>query len=109
MFTRALHGWGSWGFLELQDALNPSILSFSSGALWLGNQCVGLCGSGWPPHSWMVWGSLRAAAGLEAGRPATVPGSGKLLLCPRRGRSRVRASLDLAGRLLPKNLLVRQD
>lgn len=42
-------------------------------------------------------GQPRAAAGLEAGGPATVPGSGKVLLCPRRGHSRVRASLGLAG------------
>lgn len=42
-------------------------------------------------------GQPRAAAGLEAGGPAAVPGSGKVLLCPRRGHSRVRASLGLAG------------
>ena len=33
-------------------------------------------------------GQPRAASGVEAGRPATAPGSGERVLCPRRGRGR---------------------
>lgn len=66
-FTWCICQQGSQGLIQLQNTLNPSILSFSSGVFWLGNKCAGLCGNSPTAPCLDCAEQHRAAVGLEAG------------------------------------------
>lgn len=61
-FTWGIRQPGSQGLIQLQNTLNPSILSFSSGVFWLGNKCAGLRGTS-PTAPCLDCAELEAGAG----------------------------------------------
>lgn len=85
------------GLPWVQDAREPSILSFSSGAFWLGNQCAGLSGSRRPPRSWTMRGSRGLLRAWRIWESPSVPEEG-----PPQSQSQP----GPRWRSLPKNLLV---
>ena len=66
-FTWCIRQQGSQGLIQLQNTLNPSILSFSSGVFWLGNKCAGMCGNSPTAPCLGCAEQHRGAVGLEAG------------------------------------------
>lgn len=104
-FTWCPHQRGSQGLIRSQNTLKPSIFSFSSRAIWLGNKPV------WKQLGSSILGLHRAAQELLLAwrqvQASHSPRIWKPTVVLQEGPQQSQASLRLAGCLLIKNLLAR--